>query len=226
MTRLWYVHCSVHRLPSYQQRSAASQSHILSFYHCAPYIPSPRPDHSIILSPRPAHSITAPLPFYHSITAPLSFYHRAPCCQNGAKSRFEMCFGPSTLGAEAKPCLKSSIKKFTPHCVGIAFAGPGINFFNANTMRRKLLYAGLLDCAFRPWRLPLATRPLATLLLSTSSPFPWQIATGVFSGATAPTSFLKSAAVDGLRSSRPVLPSDAYLAYIPPCFFYDTPCMV
>ena len=31
--------------------------------------------------------------------------HRAPFCQNGAKSEFEMCFGPSTLGAGAKTCL-------------------------------------------------------------------------------------------------------------------------
>ena len=31
--------------------------------------------------------------------------------QNGAKSGFEMCFGPTTLGAGAKPRLKSSIQK-------------------------------------------------------------------------------------------------------------------
>ena len=43
-------------------------------------------------------------------------YH-APFCQNGAKSGFEMCFGPSTLGAGAKTRLESRIKKFTPHRV-------------------------------------------------------------------------------------------------------------
>ena len=66
-----------------------------------------------------------------------------PFCQNGAKSGFEMCFGPSTLGAGAKTRLhtpkavtyhehphycrlmighslgrmESRIKKFTPHRV-------------------------------------------------------------------------------------------------------------
>ena len=35
----------------------------------------------------------------------LKFYHRAPFFQNGAKSGFEMCFGPSTLGAGAKTRL-------------------------------------------------------------------------------------------------------------------------
>ena len=38
-------------------------------------------------------------------------------CQNGAKSGFEMCFGPSTLGAGAKTSLESRMKKFTPQCV-------------------------------------------------------------------------------------------------------------
>ena len=47
----------------------------------------------------------------------LKFLRRAPFYQNGAKSGFEMCFGPSTLGAGAKTCLESRIKKFTPHCV-------------------------------------------------------------------------------------------------------------
>ena len=37
--------------------------------------------------------------------------------QNGAKSGFEMCFGPGTLGAGAKTRLESRIKEFTPHCV-------------------------------------------------------------------------------------------------------------
>ena len=35
----------------------------------------------------------------------LKFLHRAPFFQNGAKSGFEMCFGPSTLGAGAEPRL-------------------------------------------------------------------------------------------------------------------------
>ena len=43
--------------------------------------------------------------------------HRAPFFQNGTKSGFEMCFGPSTLGAGAKTRLESRIKQFTPHCV-------------------------------------------------------------------------------------------------------------
>ena len=48
----------------------------------------------------------------------LHFNNAAPLfCQNGAKSGFEMCFGPSTLGAGAKTRLESRIKKFTPHCV-------------------------------------------------------------------------------------------------------------
>ena len=46
----------------------------------------------------------------NSYTTPLFF-------KNGAKSGFEMCFGPSTLGAGAKTRLESRIKKFTPHCV-------------------------------------------------------------------------------------------------------------
>ena len=37
--------------------------------------------------------------------------------ENGTKSGFEMCFGPSTLGAGAKTRLESRIKKFTPHCI-------------------------------------------------------------------------------------------------------------
>ena len=35
----------------------------------------------------------------------LKFLRRAPFYQNGAKSGFEMCFGPSTLGAGDKTCL-------------------------------------------------------------------------------------------------------------------------
>ena len=46
----------------------------------------------------------------NSYTPPLFFI-------NGAKSGFEMCFGPSTLGAGAKTRLESRIKEFTPHCV-------------------------------------------------------------------------------------------------------------
>ena len=45
------------------------------------------------------------------ITSRLFFF------QNGAKPGFEMCFGPSTLGAGAKTRLESRIKQFTPHCV-------------------------------------------------------------------------------------------------------------
>ena len=47
----------------------------------------------------------------------LKLLHNATFFQNGAKSGFEMCFGPSTLGAGAKTCLESRIKKITPHCV-------------------------------------------------------------------------------------------------------------
>ena len=47
----------------------------------------------------------------------LKILHRAPFFQNGAKSGFEICFGPSTLGAGAKTRLESRIKKFTPHCI-------------------------------------------------------------------------------------------------------------
>ena len=43
--------------------------------------------------------------------------HHAPFFQNGAKSGFEMCFGPSTLGAGAKTRLESRIKKFARHIV-------------------------------------------------------------------------------------------------------------
>ena len=41
----------------------------------------------------------------------------APLFQNGTKSGFEMCVGPSTLGAGAKTRLESGLKKFTPHCI-------------------------------------------------------------------------------------------------------------
>ena len=52
------------------------------------------------------------------VALPIStILHRAPFFQNGAKSGFEMCFGPSTMGAGAKTRLESRIKKFTPHCV-------------------------------------------------------------------------------------------------------------
>ena len=42
-----------------------------------------------------------------------------PLFPNGlqAKSGFEMCLGPGTLGAGAKTRLKSRINKFTPHCI-------------------------------------------------------------------------------------------------------------
>ena len=51
----------------------------------------------------------------HERPVNLKFLRRAPFYQNGAKSGFEMCFGPSTLGAGAKTRLESRIKKFTPH---------------------------------------------------------------------------------------------------------------
>ena len=50
----------------------------------------------------------------------LELFHRYPFFQNGAKCGFEMCFGPSTMGAGcagAKTRLESRIKKFTPHRV-------------------------------------------------------------------------------------------------------------
>ena len=40
-----------------------------------------------------------------------------PFFLNGAKSGFEMCFGPSTLGAGAITRLGSRIKKLTPHWI-------------------------------------------------------------------------------------------------------------
>ena len=59
----------------------------------------------------------APWPLPCSRPVNLKILNRAPFFQNGAKSGFEMCFGPSTLGAGAKTRLESRIKKFTPHCV-------------------------------------------------------------------------------------------------------------
>ena len=47
----------------------------------------------------------------------LQSLHPSHFFQNGAKSGFEMCCGPSTLGAGAKTRLESRIKEFTPHCV-------------------------------------------------------------------------------------------------------------
>ena len=40
-----------------------------------------------------------------------------PPFQNGAKSGFEMCFPPSTLGAGCKTRLGSSLKKLPPRCI-------------------------------------------------------------------------------------------------------------
>ena len=54
---------------------------------------------------------------FEALPVNLKNLHRAPFFQNGAKSGFEMCFGPSTLGAGAKTLLESRIKEFTPHCV-------------------------------------------------------------------------------------------------------------
>ena len=81
--------------------------------------------------PRPDRSKRAPRPTAHTRhdcqhgrrlnlrvwPVNLKSLHNAPFFQNGAKSGFEMCFGPSTLGAGAKTRLESRIKKFTPHCV-------------------------------------------------------------------------------------------------------------
>ena len=49
----------------------------------------------------------------------LKFLHNASFFffKIGAKSEFELCSGPITLGAGVKPRLESRIKKFTPHCV-------------------------------------------------------------------------------------------------------------
>ena len=44
--------------------------------------------------------------------ASLKFEHCYPFFQNGAKSGFEMCFGPSTVGAAAKTRLESKNKEF------------------------------------------------------------------------------------------------------------------
>ena len=50
----------------------------------------------------------------HQMPVNRTFLHRSPLClTNGAKSGFEMCFGPSTLGAGAKPRLESRIKNAT-----------------------------------------------------------------------------------------------------------------
>ena len=43
----------------------------------------------------------------------------APFFQNGAKSGFEMCFGPSNLGAGAKTRLESRIKEI--RCIVFAY---------------------------------------------------------------------------------------------------------
>ena len=48
-------------------------------------------------------------------THPLSVKVVRTLCPNGAKSGFEMYFGPSTQGAGTKSRLESRIKKFTPH---------------------------------------------------------------------------------------------------------------
>ena len=52
-------------------------------------------------------------------------------CQNGAKSGFEMCFGPSTLGAGAKTRLESRIKEFTAHlhCQTCTRKSPAPHYF-------------------------------------------------------------------------------------------------
>ena len=59
-----------------------------------------------------------------------------------------MCFGPSTLGAEAKTRLESRIKKFTPHCVFRYYLMKGTPNFADSNMERKLIGAGLMVLAF------------------------------------------------------------------------------
>ena len=54
-------------------------------------------------------------PLYEPVN--LKILRNAPFFQNGAKSGFEMCSGPSTSGAGAKTRPESRIKEFTPHCV-------------------------------------------------------------------------------------------------------------
>ena len=75
----------------------------------------------------------------------LKFLRRAPFYQNGAKSGFEMCFGPSTSGAGAKTRLESRIKEFTPHRV----CRPGDhNLNNALSFFFKLAQNLNLGCVF------------------------------------------------------------------------------
>ena len=98
----------------------------------------------------------------------LKSLHNAPFFQNGlqAKSGFEMCFGPSTLGAGAKTRLESRIKKFTPHCV----------------CRPLLRKKGRERCSTHPlhhrcaghgrrktWHLPRASLPAATTTATTTT---------------------------------------------------------
>ena len=80
----------------------------------------------------------------------LTFLNRAPFFQNGAKSGFEMCFGPSTLGAGAKTRLESRIKEFTPHCV----------CRNVSPSTGTYLITSACTCvAFHPLRTYLHTKP-------------------------------------------------------------------
>ena len=76
---------------------------------------SPQPPRS----PRSPRARRSPQPPRARSPRPVNLknLHHAPFFQNGAKSGFEMCFGPSTLGTGAKTRLESRIKEFTPHCV-------------------------------------------------------------------------------------------------------------
>ena len=68
----------------------------------------------------------------------LKSLHNAPFFQNGGKSAFEMCFGPSTLGAGAKTRLESRIKEFTPHCVCRQQFSPGRHAMDAGRNLQRL----------------------------------------------------------------------------------------
>ena len=65
-----------------------------------------------------------------------TFEHRAPFFQNGAKSGFEMCFGPSTPGAGAKTRLESGKTKFIPHFICRLLH---VCQFNSTRMRMSVL---------------------------------------------------------------------------------------
>ena len=124
--------------------------------------------------------------FSQSISAPLFF-------QNGAKSGFEMCFGPSTLGAGAKTRLESRIKRFTPHC-HIVFAG-------SNPSRRRLRPVKRIVYCRSPFFKPAPSQTLDLRCASPSDPSTL--------GAGAPTN--TRASVVWCRGSQPIHVSNAVL---------------